>query len=261
MIRAPSAGVEYDRAEEPSMPRLFAIADLHLSLSLAKPMDVFGPEWKDHAARMARAWDRTVGAGDTVLLPGDLSWARTLEEAAPDLAWIGERPGRKILLRGNHDSWWSSLSQVRRALPDGCIPLQNNAASDGTCVILGSRGWTSPDDPAGTPEDAAIFRREVERLKLSVEDADRRFGRRLPRVGMLHFPPWIEGRPPTEIVGILRDAGVHVCVFGHLHGDDRALAVTGAHQGMRLHLVSSDALGFAPAEIESFPFTEPGTLP
>ncbi len=242
------------------MSRLFAIADLHLSLSGAKPMDVFGAEWKDHAARMADAWDQSVGAEDAVLLPGDLSWARDLEEAALDLAWIGQRPGRKILLRGNHDSWWASRSRVRLALPDRCVALQNDAVSDGERVIVGSRGWTSPDDPAGSPEDAAIFRREMGRLRLSAEDADRRFGRELPRVGMLHFPPWIEGRPPTGMVAILKDAGVSVCVFGHLHGSDHALAVTGDREGIRFHLVSSDALGFAPLEIENFPFTEPRTL-
>lgn len=243
------------------MGRLFAIADLHLSLGGAKPMDVFGDEWKNHAARMAQAWDRVVDAQDTVLLPGDLSWARDLDEAAADLAWIGERPGRKVLLRGNHDSWWSSLSRVERALPEGCVPLQNNSVSDGERVFIGSRGWTSPDDPAATPEDAAIFRREMERLKLSVVDADRRFGRDLPRVGMLHYPPWIHGCPPTPTVRILQEAGAAVCVFGHLHGVDHALAVTGAHAGMRFHLVSSDALGFTPAEIGTFRFTGPGTLP
>ena len=242
------------------MIRLYAIADLHLSLSGAKPMDVFGPEWKDHVARIAQAWDRSVEAEDTVLLPGDLSWARDLDEAAADLAWIGARPGRKILLRGNHDSWWSSLSRVQRAMPEGCVPLQNHAVSDGERVIIGSRGWTSPDDPDAAPQDAAIFRREMERLKLSAADADRRFGRELPRVGMLHYPPWIEGRPPTPMVEILLDAGVHVCVFGHLHGRDHALAVTGEHHGMRFHLVSSDALGFAPLEIGTFPFTGPRPL-
>src|SRR5690348_14172418 len=102
------------------MARVFALADLHLSSSGAKPMAVFGAIWSDHAGRMAAAWDETVGPGDVVLLPGDLSWARNLDEAREDLAWIGARPGAKVLLRGNHDSWWASVSKVRRALPDGC---------------------------------------------------------------------------------------------------------------------------------------------
>ena len=231
------------------MGRLFALADLHLSLTGAKPMDVFSEAWRDHASRMAAAWDGAVEAGDTVLLPGDLSWGADLVEAAPDLEWIGARPGLKILLRGNHDSWWGSAAKVRAALPAGCAILQNDAHLAGDRVILGARGWTSPDDPLATEHDAAIFRRELERLRLSVRDADRRFGRTLSRVAMLHYPPWIEGRDPTEVVGVLRGAGVADCVYGHLHDVDVALGVTGARDGIRFHLVSADAAGFAPVRI------------
>ncbi len=231
------------------MARLFALADLHLSLTGAKPMDRFGESWKGHPERMAEAWDRLVAEEDAVLLPGDLSWARTLEEAAPDLAWIGARPGSKLLLRGNHDSWWGSLTRVRAALPPRCLPLQNVAALAAGRVVVGARGWTSPDDPEATEHDAEIFHRETERLALSVANADRSFPRDLPRVAMLHYPPWIEGRPPTAVVRILREAGVRDCVFGHLHGDDASLAVTGVREGIRFHLVSADAAGFSPVLI------------
>jgi hypothetical protein len=231
------------------LPRLFALADLHLSQSGAKPMDVFGDAWRDHPARMAAAWDRLVAAEDTVLLPGDLSWAADLGEAEADLAWIAARPGRKILLRGNHDSWWAGARKVRAALPADCAILQNDAHVAGERVVLGARGWTSPDDPEATEHDGAIFRRELERLRLSIADADRRLPRSLPRVAMLHFPPWLAGRPATEIVGILRDAEVRDCVYGHLHGADVALGVTGDRDGIRYHLVSADAVGFAPREI------------
>lgn len=239
------AGPRYNRA----MGSLFALADLHLSLSGEKPMDVFGELWRDHSARMAEAWDGTVGPEDTVLLPGDLSWAKTLDDAASDLGWIGQRPGRKLLLRGNHDYWWSSVAKVTRALPEGCQPLQNSAVRLERCVVLGTRGWTSPDDPAAQPEDAKIFRRELERLRLSVQDADRQHGRDLPRVAMLHFPPWIEGREPTPVVRILKDAGVRHCVYGHLHGEDHRLGITGEREGIHFYLVAADALGFAPVEI------------
>jgi predicted phosphohydrolase len=231
------------------MRKLYAIADLHLSLSGEKPMDVFGEIWRDHAGRMAEAWDRVVRQEDAVLLPGDLSWARNLREAERDLAWIGARPGRKVLLRGNHDSWWSSLSQVERALPPGCVPLQNNAVGLPDCVIVGARGWTHPDDPTAEPGVAKIFERELERLRLSIRDADERLDRALPRVAMLHFPPWIEGRPPTEVVAILRAGGVGACVYGHLHGDDHSFAVVGEHAGIRFQLVAADAVGFAPVEV------------
>lgn len=233
------------------MGKLFAIADLHLSLSGAKPMDVFGATWADHASSMARAWDAVVGPEDTVLLPGDLSWARDLDEAAADLAWIGARPGRKLLLRGNHDSWWSSRSKVRRALPGGCDVLQNDAHRiDDRVVVVGARGWTAPDDPTAGDGDAKIHARELDRLRLSVEDADRRFGRDLPRVAMVHYPPWIVGREPTVVVERLRSAGVAVCVYGHLHGSDHRLGVQGVRDGVRYELVAADAVAFTPQEIE-----------
>jgi len=226
--------------------RIFAIADLHLSSSGAKPMDVFGEVWADHASRMARAWDERVAADDVVLLPGDLSWARNLEESRPDLAWIAARPGTKYLLRGNHDSWWQSPSRVRKALPEGLFALQNDAFDLGTAVLVGARGWTAPDDPIATAEDASVFERELERLRLSLSDADRRFGRGAPRIAMLHFPPWIEGRAPTRVVALLRGGGVRHCVYGHLHGADHAKAVVGTRDGIGFQLVAADAIGFAP---------------
>ncbi len=212
-------------------------------------MDVFGEAWVDHPRRMAEAWDRSVADDDVVLLPGDLSWAKDLVEAAPDLAWIGARPGHKVLLRGNHDGWWGSAAKVRKALPDRCSILQNDSHLAAGRVVLGGRGWTSPDDPDATEHDALIFRREIERLRFSIADADRRFGRGLERVAMLHYPPWIEGRPPTEVVAVLLEAKVEECVYGHLHGADVALGVTGEREGIHFYLVSADAAGFAPVAI------------
>jgi predicted phosphohydrolase len=235
--------------ESLAMARIFALADLHLSLGSDKPMEIFGELWKDHPGRMAAAWDERVGPEDHVLLPGDLSWARDLDQAAPDLAWIGRRPGRKLLLRGNHDSWWSGPAKVRRVLPDGCELLQNSATRIGNWVVVGSRGWTAPDDPASSPADARVFARELERLKLSVADADRRFGRAAPRLAMLHYPPWLDGCDPTAVVPVLIEAGVSVCVYGHLHGADHRLAVTGPREGIEFFFVAADAVGFAPVPI------------
>lgn len=231
--------------------RVFALADLHLSLSGAKPMDVFGEIWKDHPRRMAAAWDAVVGADDLVLLPGDLSWGRNLAEAAPDLTWIGERPGRKLLLRGNHDSWWSARARVRRALPPGCDLLQHDAREYEGLVILGARGWNHPDDPGAAPEDGAVYRREIERLRLSIEDADRRFGRAAPRLAMTHFPPCHRGRPDSEVLDLLVASGARIVVYGHLHGADHEIAITGLHRGIEFRLVAADAVGFAPVEIHT----------
>lgn len=235
------------------MIRLFALADLHLSSTGAKPMDVFGAAWAGHAGRMAAAWDASVAEGDVVLLPGDLSWARSLDEARGDLSWIGQRPGLKLLLRGNHDGWWGSLSRVRAALPPGCLALQNDAHRVGAWVVLGARGWTDPDDPIATEADREIFERELARLRLSIEDADRRFGREVPRVAMVHYPPWIRGRAPTAVVQLLHEARVRDCVYGHLHGADHALGLTGEHDGIRYHLVAADAVGFTPVQLAASP--------
>ena len=235
------------------MARLFALGDLHLSTSGDKPMDVFGEAWVGHADRIAASWDETVGPDDAVLLAGDLSWARHLDDARGDLAWIGSRPGRKVLLRGNHDGWWQSLKRVRAALPPGCVALQNDAVDLGPWVVVGARGWTDPADPSSAAGDADVFRRELERLRLSIADADGRLGRSRPRIAVLHYPPWIGGREPSAVVPLLREAGVSDCVYGHLHGADHALAVTGLHEGIRYHLVAADAVGFAPVRIADSP--------
>jgi uncharacterized protein len=231
------------------MAKLFALADLHLSGTGDKPMDVFGAAWIDHASRIASAWDARVGPDDDVLLGGDLSWGRNLEEAAPDLAWIGARPGRKLLLRGNHDSWWSSAGKVRPHLASGIEILHNDAHRAGPFVVVGARGWTDPSDPRAEPGDARIFRREIERLRASIADADARFDRTIPRLALLHYPPWIEGRQPSEVVEELRRAAVRVCVYGHLHGEDHRLAIHGERSGIRFVFVAADAVEFAPVEI------------
>lgn len=232
------------------MGRLFGLADLHLSLASDKPMDIFGEVWRDHTQRMADAWDERVGAEDTVLIAGDVSWGRNLEEAAADLAWIGKRPGRKLILRGNHDSWWTSIAKVRRILPPGCQALQHDAVQVEQWVVVGARGWTTPQDPGAQAHDSEVFKRELGRLGLSIADADRRFGRELPRLAMAHFPPWLEGQRPSEVVRLLQEAGVRACVYGHLHGADHRLAVRGAREGISYYFVAADAVGFAPVELD-----------
>jgi predicted phosphohydrolase len=241
------------------MGRVFALADLHLSQAGLKPMDVFGDLWQDHAGKMAQGWDRVVEPEDVVLLAGDLSWGRNAREAEPDLDWIGARPGRKLLLRGNHDSWWprrASLDKIRSLLPADCEPLHGCSFALADRVVVGARGWLAPDDPLAEPSDARIFRRELESLKRSIAHADENFGRRLPRLAMLHYPPWLEGREPTAVVDELIRGEVAVVVYGHLHGADHALAVRGERNGVRYEFVAADAVAFTPVEI-SMPRVEP----
>lgn len=171
--------------------KLFAISDLHLSSHTPKPMNIFGMQWDDHWAKIQAAWRAEVSAQDAVLLPGDLSWAMTLQQASPDLAEISELPGEKILLRGNHDYWWSSIGSVRAKLLPGMHAVQNDALRVGPVIVCGTRGWTCPGSSAwGGETDRKIYEREILRLKLSLDAAQRIRAPGQKLIAMLHFPPF-----------------------------------------------------------------------
>ena len=227
---------------------LFAISDLHLSFGADKPMDIFGEQWVGHADRMREAWDRMVGPDDDVLVGGDVSWGLNLDQARPDLDWIGERPGKKVLIKGNHCTWWTSRAKVERVLHPSITLLQNNAVQldDGT-VVVGTRLWDPPDAPwadAGAPK---IFKREIERLRLSIEAADKLEATR--RIALIHYPPkYVEGRD-TEAVALLEAAGVEHCIYGHLHGKSHRFGFQGVHNGIRYWLTAVDAVDFQPVRI------------
>ena len=218
---------------------VFAIADLHLP-ARQKPMDVFGDHWRDHFQRIRQDWLNRVDDGDAVLLPGDLSWAMRLEDALEDLRCIGQLPGRKLLMRGNHDYWWSSIGRVRRALPGGMFALQNDSLRLDGRLYAGTRGWTLPG-PEVPEDDLRIYRRERMRLELSLAHA-RRADAAAPITVMMHFPPLTEDEPGFS--DILEAYGVEDCVYGHLHGPAIYGAVRGERRGVRYHQVSCDGLDF-----------------
>ena len=226
------------------MPRIFAIGDLHLSLSVEnKAMDVFGPGWANHVDRLREGWQDTVGEADLVLLPGDISWGLRLEEAAADLGFIHELKGTKILLRGNHDYWWTGYSKVQSILPPSIRAVQNNALVWGDAIIGGTRGWNTPASPDfSESKDRKIFEREKLRLSLSLQAMDAREGRL--RVFMLHYPPFNEKGGPTDFAALLTGHGMDHCVYGHLHGPAIYGAVRGQRGSVRYHQVSCDGLGF-----------------
>ena len=168
---------------------LFAISDLHLP-AREKPMDVFGAHWENHFERIREDWLRRVGEEDVVLLPGDLTWAMRLEDAMEDIARVGELPGRKIILRGNHDYWWSAIGRVRRALPEGMYALQNDAMELDGVLYAGSRGWTLPPY-AQDADDQRIYARERLRLEMSLKHA-RSLSPDAPLAVMTHYPPLTE---------------------------------------------------------------------
>jgi predicted phosphohydrolase len=223
---------------------VFAISDLHLAHAVDKPMDRFGPHWVGHAERIASAWRDSVRDDDTVLVCGDTSWAMRLDEAEPDLGYLGRLPGRKILLRGNHDYWWGSLRRVRRALPAGISALQNDSFEVEGWSITGARGWLIPG-PTTEASDLAIYERELGRLQLSLESA----AKERPKLAMLHYPPWMPGQEDTAVLDLLRRHEVQVCVFGHLHALPPGAYPAGLHQGIRFHCVSVDLVDFAPKPI------------
>lgn len=219
---------------------VWAISDLHLP-ARQKPMDIFGPHWLNHFDRIREDWLQKVDEEDIVLLPGDLTWAMHLEEALEDIARIGELPGKKLLLRGNHDYWWSSIGRVRRALPEGCYALQNDSMLLDGMLFAGSRGWQIPGEPDGDSDDARIYRRERQRLEMSLNNA-RTKSEDAPLVVMMHYPP--RGENVEGFSDILKNYGVERVVYGHLHGAGLAGAIRGELEGIIYHQVSCDGLDF-----------------
>jgi len=219
---------------------VWAISDLHLP-ARQKPMDIFGPHWQNHFERIREDWIERVCADDIVLLPGDLTWAMHLEEALEDLERVGELPGRKLLLRGNHDYWWSSIGRVRRSLPDGCFALQNDSMMLDGVLFAGSRGWQIPGEPEGDSDDARIYRRERQRLEMSLKSA-RTLSEDALLIAMMHYPP--RGDNLIGFSDILKQYGVKHAVYGHLHGAGLAGAIRGEMDGIIYHQVSCDGLDF-----------------
>ena len=228
---------------------LFAIGDLHLSGGGDKPMDIFGVQWDRHFFHIAEHWHASVREEDTVLIPGDISWAMRLEDAGTDLRAIGELPGKKIICKGNHDYWWNSISRVRSILPPGMYALQHDAVIAEDCVVCGTRGWLIPSETAPLAEtDQKLYLREVQRLRMALQEAGR-IGRGLPIIVMTHYPPIHRGSPRSLFSDTLEEWNVRAVVYGHLHGDGIGMGITGERNGVFYQLVSCDSVGFAPQPV------------
>ena len=238
--------------------RLFAIGDTHLPSTRGKTMDRFG--WTGHPGPLGEAWDQTVTAEDAIIVAGDISWATNPAEVADDLAWLDARPGKKVLLRGNHDYWWGdSAAKLRRLFePYGSFVgfLHNSAVTVGPYVIAGSRLWTTPQAPpmpggemGDEAADGGYVEREARRLSLSIDDAEKRLAAApdLTRVVAVHFPPLYANAMPTAFSERIEAFRPAVCVYGHLHGAEGiAAGFQGEHGGVRYVLASCDAAGFRP---------------
>lgn len=230
---------------------IYAISDLHLALSIDKPMDVFGGRWSNYMERIREQWNRTVPEDGLVLIPGDISWATYLEQAIDDFKFIDMLPGNKIISKGNHDYWWTTLNKLQRFLEDNGFSsirfMHNNSFKLGKTIVCGSRGWICPGSDDFGAEDRKIYNRELQRLELSLKSTQKAENEVL--IAALHYPPFNSKREPTEFVEIMQQYNVNVCIYGHLHGESFRNAVVGRVAGVDFQLVSADYLGFKPLEL------------
>ena len=231
--------------------KLYAIGDLHLSNAVDKPMNVFGNAWEGHFEKIKKDWLEKVTEEDTVVLAGDISWAMKLEEALPDLREIATLPGKKLIVRGNHDYWWSGISKVRAAAPDARFHfLQTDAyrAEEGI-VFVGSRGWACPSSPEFSAQDEKLYHREAERFRLAFADAARLKKEGDKLVAVMHFPPFTAKCEDTLFTRLFEEQGVHAVVFGHIHGAAYFPLKT-VKNGVEYYLTSCDKTGFALTRVQ-----------
>lgn len=221
---------------------LYAIGDTHLSLGVDKPMDVFGGSWKGYVDKL-RAGFECVAPDDTVVLCGDLSWGMSLEGAQKDFAFLNALPGRKLMLKGNHDYWWNTASKMNRFFAEQGFErlhiLHNNCYEYGEYALCGTRGWFYEESG-----DQKVFKRELIRLEASLKAAGDR-----KKLCFLHYPPCYQGYTCQEILDLLEQYSVERCYYGHLHGGSHRLAVEGMRGKVEYHLVSADYVGFTPQKI------------
>lgn len=222
---------------------LYAIGDLHLCLGADKPMDIFGGAWLGYMDKLRQGLS-VIGPDDTTVLLGDLSWALDLAGATEDFRFINAIPGRKIILKGNHDYWWNTVTKFQKFCTENGFEnihiLNNNHFEYEGVAICGTRGWFFEEEKSGE-HDEKVFRRELLRLETSLKSACD-----LPKLVFLHYPPRYKGYECPEILELLKKYQVTACYYGHLHGASHGLAMEGIWDGVDFRLVSADKLGFQP---------------
>ena len=223
--------------------RIFAISDLHLGFKLNKSMEVFGDEWKDYLSIIKSDWKKSVKKNDIVLIPGDISWAMKTGDVLPDIEWISELPGRKVMIRGNHDYWWSSRTAVRKILKNDMYIIDNDSLQLNGYVFCGTRGWTVPERRnTQVDSEKKIFEREVRRLEMSVRDAFKKESVN-KIIGMIHYPPFNTSMDDSEFTKIFEKYGIEKVVYGHIHGKNSKAIMEYKKNGITYYLTSCDKLG------------------
>lgn len=223
--------------------KVFAISDLHLSTVCDKPMDIFGKAWENYFELICDDWKQKVSDDDLVILAGDFSWAMRMEDALPDFQRVAQLPGKKVILRGNHDYWWNTLSQVRSSIPNGFFALQNDCLRFGDVLICGTRGWICPDGDNLSAEDKKIYLREVERMKLSLQAMQKQRKSSDKVVAIMHYPPFNGRYEDSDFIKLLVQNDVHTVVYGHLHGKDCRATLFMNKFNIDFYLTSCDLLG------------------
>lgn len=221
---------------------IWAIGDLHLSGHQPKPMEIFGTHWTNHWENIQAFWAQNVTEADTVLLAGDHSWAMRLTEAVIDLAEIGRLPGNKVLVRGNHDYWWDTVTKVNRVLPADMLAIQADFVTREHYAVCGTRGWLCPNEQGLSAADMKIYQRELGRLEMALTKARQQGHTRL--IVLLHYPPFNEIQQSSGFSTLMEKFDVKHCIFGHLHGGAALKNFDGCHNGVNYHLVACDFLNF-----------------
>lgn len=226
---------------------IFAIADTHLSFSCEKPMDIFNG-WSDYVSRLESNWRNLVKEDDTVVIPGDISWAMSLQGAEEDFRFINSLPGKKIILKGNHDYWWTTKNKMDKFLSekgfDTISILHNNAFKVGEFTLCGTRGWFFDAEKSA---DMKVLLREASRLERSIEQGEELGGE---IIVFLHYPPVMQTGKCEEIFSVLKKHGIKRCYYGHLHGESTKRSVSETIDGVKLSLISADFLSFCPHLVE-----------
>lgn len=227
---------------------IYVIGDLHLSFKENKPMSIFGDNWEGHEENIRRNWIEKVKEEDLVILPGDFSWATYLKDTDMDFEYLNKLPGKKLLLKGNHDYWWTTLASMRNFLQENDFEnidfIYNNSYEFEDKIIVGTRGWSQTEDT----EDRKLLKREALRLELSIQNGINTYGEDKEIIVFMHYPPIsnsnLTKNETNEFIQIMQKYNIKKCFYGHLHGASIKEAVEGEHFGIEFKLVSADGLNF-----------------
>lgn len=228
--------------------KVYAISDLHLSFSADKPMNVFGEKWDNYEAKIKENIEKIMQDDDLLLIAGDLSWAMQMADTEADFNYIASLKGTKLVVRGNHDYWWKSISNVREKLePNNVYALQNDSLKFGKFVIAGTRGWVVPEKGKGMSEqDKKIYDRELIRLEMALVDANKKMEEGDTLIVLIHYPPFNSTLDDSDFTKLLEKFDVDICVYGHLHGKTKYTNPTTTKNGINYYLSSCDKIGFSP---------------